>query len=229
MATIIGSGLEGYLHRQARKRALNRIAEAKEEARRTLEQATIEIDALRQRIRTETERTIESERRRAMAQARLQAKLLVASRIEEILDELWDAAASALQRCAEAGPEERLELIARLTRDAAEQLGDGSLELAVNAADRPLLTDEYMRALAARLPGADGATKLTLSQEEAPITGGVIVYRRDVNQLVDNSLDHRLELARRTMRDEVSRLLMSDGASSDAPSDDGSRAEVRSS
>ncbi len=220
MATIIGSGLEGYLHRQARKRALNLIAEAKEEARRALEQATVEIEALRLRIRTETERTIEDERRRAMAQARLQAKLLVTSRVEEILAELWDRAASELQRSAEAEPEERLEMLARLTLDAAEQLGGGTLELVVNAADRPLLTQEYLQALAARLPQENGSAQFVLSQDEAPVWDGAIVYRRDANQLVDNSLDQRLALVRRTMRDEVSRLLTSDGiADGDTPGD----------
>ena len=39
MATIIGSGLESYLHQQAREKALNRIAEAQEEADRILQQA----------------------------------------------------------------------------------------------------------------------------------------------------------------------------------------------
>lgn len=221
MATIIGSGLEGYLHRQARKRALNLIAEAKEEARQTLEQATREIEELRLRIRAETERTIEAERRRAVAQARLQAKLLVTSRVEEILTELWDKAAAELQRCAEWEPEERLEMIARLTQDAAEQLGGETLELAVNAADRELLTGEYLDMLATRLSQGDGSTRLTLAEEEAPIWGGVIVYRRDANQLVDNSLDQRLELVRRTMRDEVSRLLSADGSpNGDATHDD---------
>ena len=215
MATIIGSGLEGYLHRQARKRALNLIAEAKEEARRTLERATAETEALRLRMRAETERAIEEERRRAVAQARLQAKLLVTSRVEEILTELWDRAADELQRAAEGEPEERLELVARLTLDAAEQLGGGTLELAVNAADRPLLTREYLQTLATRLPQGIDSAQLLLSEEEAPIWGGVIVYRQDANQLVDNSLDQRLDLVRRTMRDEVSRLLSSNGAPHD--------------
>ena len=211
MATIIGSGLEGYLHRQARKRALNLIAEAKEEARHTLEQATAETEAMRQRIRVETERAIEDRRRRTMAQARLQAKLLVTSSVEEILAELWDSAAAELQRYAEAGSEERLEMIARLTLDAAEQLGGGTLELSVNAADRPLLTPESLQALAQRLPKANGSTQLLLSPDEAPIGGGVIAYRRDANQLVDNSLDARLALVQRTMRDEVARLLTPGG------------------
>jgi V/A-type H+/Na+-transporting ATPase subunit E len=211
MATIIGSGLEGYLHRQARKRALNLIAEAKEEARGTLEQATAEIEAMRLRIRAETGRTIEDDRRRAVAQARLQAKLLVTNRIEGILAELWDRAATELQRYAEAGSEERLEMIARLTQDAAEQLGGGTLDLVVNAADRPLLTPEYLQALAQHLPKANGSMQLILSPDEAPIWGGVIVYRRDANQLVDNSLDERLALVQRTMRDEVARLLTPSG------------------
>ncbi|HHX42746.1 MAG TPA: hypothetical protein GX714_01990 [Chloroflexi bacterium] len=216
MATIIGSGLEGYLHRQARKRALSRIAEAREEARQTLEQATLEIEALRQRVRTETERSIAAERGRALAQARLQAKHLEASRIEETLAELWESAASALQRVAAGTPEERLEVLARLALDAADQLGEGTLELVVNAADRPLLTDDFLQALAQRLP-QEGTTHFVLSPEQAPIWGGVIVYRRETNQLVDNSFDHRLALVQRTMRDEVLRLLTADGAQGSAP------------
>ena len=215
MATIIGSGLEGYLHRQARKRALSRIAEAREEARQTLEQATLEIEALRQRVRTETERSIAAERGRALAQARLQAKHLEASRIEETLAELWESAASALQRVAAGTPEERLEVLARLALDAADQLGEGTLELVVNAADRPLLTDDFLQALAQRLP-QEGTTHFVLSGA-SPIWGGVIVYRRETNQLVDNSFDHRLALVQRTMRDEVLRLLTADGAQGSAP------------
>ena len=214
MATIIGSGLEGYLHRQARRRALNLVAEAKEEAQRTLDRANAEIEAMRLRIRAETERTIGDRRRRAVAQARLQAKLAVTVRAEATLVELWDQAAAGLQHCAGGGPEGRLELIARLAQDAAEQLGGGSLELVVDAADRPLLTPEFLETLAERLSGGDGgATHLSLSPEEAPIWGGVIVYRHDAKQLVDNSLDERLALVRRTMRDEVARLLSSDGDS----------------
>ena len=154
---------------------------------------------------------------------RSQAKLLVTSRVEEILAELWDRAASELGRSAEAEPEERLEMLARLTLDAAEQLGGGALELVANAADRPLLTQEYLQALAAPLSQGNGATQLVLSQEEAPIWGGVIAYRRDANQLVDNSLNRRLALVQRTMRDEVSRLLTSDGAPNGDTLGDGAR------
>jgi len=212
MATIIGSGLEGYLHRQARRRALNLIAEAKEEARRTLEQATVETAALRQRAKAEAERTIQERRKRTVAKARMQAKLLVANRVEDTISELWDAAAAELRRCADGTPQQRLALIQRLTVDAAEQLGGGQLVLAVRAEDRPLLTDAVLQALHEDLAQRGIQAELTLTNEDAPISGGVIVQHQDGRQIVDNSLDQRLSLVERTMRNEVSRLLSEDGA-----------------
>jgi len=55
-----------------------------------------------------------------------------------------------------------------------------------------------------------GVNSLTLADEPAHIWGGVIARRDAVRQMVDNSWNERLALARRVLRDQVYRQLTSD-------------------
>jgi vacuolar-type H+-ATPase subunit E/Vma4 len=205
MATIIGSGLEVYLHRQAREQALNHIAEAQEQARKIIEQANVEIAAVQQGAEARTNQAVGEQRRRAQAQARLRAKQTHVRRQEEFIQRLWTEAEAHLKALSEPG--ERLAILTRLLADAARQLGGGALELQTNAADRTLFAGRVLDEMAQNLY-AQGVTQLTLADAAAPILGGVIVRRTDVRQLVDNSFDERLALAKRTLRESVFRVLM---------------------
>jgi vacuolar-type H+-ATPase subunit E/Vma4 len=210
MATIIGSDLEAYLHRQAREQALNLVAAAEEEARQLVAKTTIEIDALRLGNEQRTARMVEEKRRRALAQARLRAKLNLVRRREEIVERLWGDAEARLRDLAAGEAVQRLALIERLIVDSAAQLAHGTLEIQVNATDRTLLDENTLQAigqhLQQRLDQQDPA-HLVLAPTAAPIIGGVIV--RQGAQLVDNSLDERLAVAKRSLRDTVYRLLAS--------------------
>ena len=205
MATVIGSGLESYLHRQAREKALNRIAEAQEEARQILGQVGQEVESLRRASEAQTARTIADERRRALAHAHLSAKQAVIHRQDELLERLWQDAEQRLRTPGE--PAARLESLITLVADAAQQLGGGTLELQVNEADRQLLNERMLRDLAAQLGTDDGVKELTLAPNALPIWGGVVVRRTDTNEMVDNSYNERLALVRRTLRDEVYRRI----------------------
>jgi vacuolar-type H+-ATPase subunit E/Vma4 len=204
MPRIIGSGLEGYIHRQAHERALNRTAEAQEEARKLLEQAHAEAEALRQQAGAQTGRTIEERRRRATAQGQLKAKQTVLRQQEALIQRVWQQAQAELSG---GTPAQRLAAIARLLTDAAQQLHGGPLEMQVNAQDRALFTEAVLQDLTQSLGAAQGVTQLAVAPAAATITGGVIVRRLDVNQLADNSYDERLALVQRTLRDQVYRLL----------------------
>ncbi len=204
MPRIIGSGLESYLHRQARERALNLTAEAQEKAHKLLARARAEAEALQTQLEAQTSRAIEERHRRAIAQGRLKAKQLLLRQQEVLMQRVWEQAEAALRGDA---PIERLATLTRLLDDAARQLGGGPLQVQTNAQDRALLDDEVLRELAQHLSASRGVTQLTLADESAPIMGGVFVRRMDANQLVDNSYDERLALAQQVLRDQVYHLL----------------------
>jgi V/A-type H+/Na+-transporting ATPase subunit E len=206
MPRIIGSGLESYLHRQARERALNRTAEAQEQARQMLEQAHAEAEALKQQWEAQTARSVEERRRRALAQGRLRSKQTFWRRQEELMQHVWQQAEEALRVST---PDQRLATLIRLLDDAARQLNGGPLEVQTNAADRALLDEVRLQDQFQQLRETRGVTQLALAAEPAPIMGGVIVRRLDANQLVDNSYDERLALAQQSLRNQVYHLLTS--------------------
>jgi len=211
----IGSGLQSYVHSQARRRALGLIQEAKAEARRLIERARAEAEAECREIERNAVRTSEANQRRAVARAHLEAKQTLLQRRGECLESVWQKAESALRTYGDGDESLRLALIERLVADAAEQLSGGPLEIGVAQKDRQLLSDKTLRQMAERLEATHGGAShrtivasLTLSESMVPAWGGVMVRRTDSNQLVDNSLKGRLELTKRTLRDEVSRLLL---------------------
>ena len=203
MATIVGSDLEAYLHRQARERALNCVAQAEDEARQLLGKATAEIEALRLENERRVAKVVEEKRRRAIAQARLKAKLTLIHRREEIVERLWREAESRLRTPGDAA--QRLALLERLLADAAAQLEGGDLQVQANAADRALLDGTALQDMAQWLQSAHGVIRLTLAEDAAPIWGGVIVRRGA--ELVDSSLNERLAVAKRVLRDTIYHLL----------------------
>ncbi|MHB1295572.1 MAG: V-type ATP synthase subunit E [Anaerolineae bacterium] len=208
MATIIGSGLESYLHRQARERALNYIAEAKEEAGKVIERAEKESQTLAEASSAKMQRTAIDRSRRALAQAQLKARMNLVRRREEVLQRLWDQVEQRLATYPQRPAEERYVILERLVLDAAAALPGGPLELAVSEPDRGLFSAHVLEDLSRRLRDAHGIPSVMLAERPEPIQGGVIVRRTDKNQLVDNSLDHRLALAKRTLHDDVVRLLV---------------------
>ncbi len=203
MSVIIGSDLEAYLHRKVREQALNRIAQAEEEARQVIEKTTAEMETMRLENERRVARIIEERRRRALAQARLKAKLTFIHRREEIVERLWREAEARMRDYGDAA--QRLALNERLLAEAAAQLGGGDLEIQVNAADRALFSADVLQKLIAELSPSCGVTQLTLAETPAAIWGGVIVRR--ANELVDNSLNERMDIAKRTLRDAVYHLL----------------------
>lgn len=207
MSRVIGGGLDAYLNREARERALNVVMEAREAAERLVAEAKTETAARREEVLARTREGLERQKRQAIARARLEARREVAARRQEFLDRLWREAQARLEHHGDDDPAERLRVLGALLRDAAEQLGGGDLEVAVGAGDRALLTPEVLRAWSDCLRRL-GVTDLTPSEEPAPIHGGVVARRRGTPQMVDNSFEGRLALVRRTLRDEVGMRLV---------------------
>jgi vacuolar-type H+-ATPase subunit E/Vma4 len=134
MAKIIGSGLDTYLHREARERAMNLIGEANSKAQQTVEEARASAAATVAAADERTARMVEERRRRALAQARLKANQTLTREHEQVIQKLWQAAEERLRAIED--PAERLEMTEQLLADAAAQLGGGPLRIQVAAIDR---------------------------------------------------------------------------------------------
>jgi vacuolar-type H+-ATPase subunit E/Vma4 len=211
MVRVIGSGLDSQLHREARERALNVVMEARDEAERLLREAEADAEAQRASVLQESEEALADRERQALAQARLTAQRESIRRRQALLDTLWQRAAEGLRALAAAPEDDRRRMIANLLIDAAAQLAgpDWRLEVAVTAQDRPLLTRSFLADLGERL-AAYGVSEIEVLDEDLQAIGGVVAHkagREGSRQMVDNSWDERLAVARRVLRDEVERLL----------------------
>lgn len=207
MTSIVGTGLEGYIKRNARERALNRIAEAEIEARRLTEHAEAQATAILEQATENAKLVAQQTRQRALAQAEIEAQAISLKRRESVLQRVWQLAREQL--CG-LSPTQRAESLLALVVDAAAQLGGPELLLEINADDAPLLTDELLAEMAERVRPF-GVERLRLANNSADILGGVIVRCPATpgvaQRLVDNSWDERLRLAYDTIRDEVYALL----------------------
>ncbi len=199
MATIIGSGLESHLHRQAREKAMNILAEAKDQAEQTVSLAQQEVEQIHNRADARAQAQIVERRRRALAKAQLEAKQRVTRAQEAIMDEVWAQIEARLEGQTS---QERAALLRGLIADAARQLGGGALEVHCRADDRERVAST-LADVATQLTTEGWPTELALGSEPAPLRGGVLVRRSTGRELVDNSLDERLSLARRELRQAV--------------------------
>jgi vacuolar-type H+-ATPase subunit E/Vma4 len=206
MAAVIGSGLDTYIHRQTRERALNLIAEAREKANLTLQEAQAEIETMRSQRLAALATELAEKKRRAVAQAGLQAQHALIRQQDEVLQRIWQQAEESLRGLRDAS--QRLGILERLFCDAAQQLQASPLEIQVNGEDLKLIDNDVLTRWQARLDEAGlGAVELRLAVQVAPIWGGVIVRHADSHRLVDNSFNARLALAKSRLRDEVYHLL----------------------
>jgi len=217
MTSIVGTGLEGYIKRTARERALHQLAEAEIQARRITEQAEHRAAAVRAQVEELAAEQAAVMRQRTEAQADLEAQSIRVRRREAVLETVWQEASEQLQRLS---PQERLAAITALAQDAADQLGGGALLLRVNEGDRQLLDERALAELSQAL-ASRGATSVTLDAQAAPISGGVIVIRQGsgagstgAQPLVDNSWDERLRLSFESLREEIFEFL---GRPADSP------------
>ncbi len=208
MVTVIGSGLESHIARQARKQAMGWIADAEHEAAQLVAKAAEQAEKLYGGAEAEARERVEALRRRRVAQAELDAREGLLRAQADVLDRVWAAARQRLASLdAESPPPRRLARLSALAEEAAEQLGGGDLTLQVNVRDGELLTDdvlaEWAEAWQARWPGV----RLSLLSDAAPIMGGVVVRQAKGHALVDNSYEQRLVSAREALRGRVIEML----------------------
>ena len=195
MGSVIGGGLESFLHRQAREQAMNVMAEAREMAETILRRAEERIAVEMQEQKAQGDEILAGKRQRALTQARHRARLAMVARQGEVAAQVWSTSRERMQALSDV--ERRASLSALLT-DAIAQLGSGELLISCAAQDRDVVAGLIESEGQSRV-GVD----LRLAQEPEDILGGVIVTSATGNRVVDNSWEGRLRLVERTRRDEV--------------------------
>jgi len=212
MVTVIGSGLESHIARQARKQAMGWIADAEHEAAQLVAQAAEKAEKLHGGAEAEAREGVQALRRRRVARAELDAREGMLRAQAELLDRVWAAARQRLAGLdADSPPPQRLARLRALTVEAAEHLSGGDLRLQVNARDGELLTDEVLAEWAAAWQAWWPGVQLSLSPDVTPILGGVVVRQVNGQALVDNSYEQRLDAAREALRGQVIDILAQAG------------------
>ncbi|MCE5259368.1 MAG: hypothetical protein LLG44_09985 [Chloroflexi bacterium] len=209
----IGKGLEAYLHRQVTEIALNKLAEAREQAANIQAQAQAELERKREQHAKDSEQEDYAEHQRILAQVKLEVLKHKTVAHEQFLGEVWQQVEQELRSVVTAPPSVRARILEDLIVDAAEQLQGGELELQVGAHDMDLVTPELCLRVEQNLASTLGATSLHLNQVAADIWGGVLVYRSNSHVMVDNSFAARFALVQSTLRNQVLRILEADTAS----------------
>jgi vacuolar-type H+-ATPase subunit E/Vma4 len=204
MVTVIGSGLESHIARQARKQAMGWIADAEHEAAQLVAQAAEKAEKLHGGAEAEAREGVQALRRRRVARAELDAREGMLRAQAELLDRVWAAARQRLAGLdADSPPPQRLARLRALTVEAAEHLSGGDLRLQ--------LTDEVLAEWAEAWQAWWPGVQLSLSPDATPILGGVVVRQVNGQALVDNSYEQRRDAAREALRGQVIEILAQAG------------------
>jgi vacuolar-type H+-ATPase subunit E/Vma4 len=197
----VGTGLESYIKRHARERAMNRIAEAEAEAAQIKQRADQAVRLVNQETQHNTRAKIASNHRRVMAQAELESKSLRLARREALLRQIWERTQHRLET--EIEPQVRRASIKALLIDAARQLGGGRLVVQVSQCDALVLAQGVLEHIEQELASEGLLVQLEMVESGDAMLGGVIVRSPDGRHLVDNSWDARLNRASTELRDQV--------------------------
>jgi vacuolar-type H+-ATPase subunit E/Vma4 len=195
--------LVGQVHRRAGQRALALRSSASDKADRILAEGRENARQARERIEEEGRRDADEARRQRLAVADLERRRRRLEAREQRLEQIWRAAHEALRERAEAGLS--TEVLARLARHGAAQLGAEQVSVQVDAASLDTVDDEEVARWA-----ADDGPAFALAGEPLEARHGVVV--RAGRASVDCTLEGRLNEARERLRGEIVDLLEAEEA-----------------
>jgi V/A-type H+-transporting ATPase subunit E len=203
--------LVGQVHRRAEQRALSLRSSASDKAERILEEGRRRAAEERERIEAEGRRDADEACRQCLAVADLERRRRRLEAREARLEKVWTAAREQLSARAENGLAP--EVLARLARHGAAQLGAEEVRVQLDAASREGVDADEVAGWA----GEDGAA-LTLADEPLAERHGVVV--RAGRASVDCTLEGRLDQARERLRGEIVELLEPEGDGTSSAEDD---------
>ncbi len=166
--------------------------EAKAEAARILEEAKAETEKLRIRILREQEAKAKQFMQMEISKKRLAAKMDYLQHRENMIDALFTDLKTELQKYTK--NKEYGETLEKFLEESALAIGGGEMIVEMRSADKKLLPDEKLKAIAEKIEKETGVpTTFELSKTDLKTLGGVKVKAKDGSVSVDNTFEARME------------------------------------
>jgi vacuolar-type H+-ATPase subunit E/Vma4 len=185
-------------------------SEARAEAEEARKEAELKADSEAEDITNRGTQEAKREKQRIIAGARLKAKRKKMSMQEQLMEESFEQATTYLQELFSKGKDAEYNydtIIVSFVKEAAEIIGDHSLQLSFNERDKkkfepllPRITENVSQSLGRKIT-------LTVSEKTISTLGGVNVKGEDGTVGVDNTIESRLSRFNEGLKAEVTRIL----------------------
>ncbi len=176
---------------------------AKKEAEKILRGADSEAEKLKNKIYEETQKQIESERKKKLSLKRLELKKDILQAKHKILNDTFERAFDSIRRLP---GEEYKNLIRKIFMDSAEP---GSGKVYISAKDENRIDSGFLESINKALNESGMNCDYQLAPERVPIEGGFILEAGNVK--IDCSLEALFQGTREKLEQEAGKILFSDG------------------
>jgi V/A-type H+-transporting ATPase subunit E len=180
------------------------LKRAERDARKLLDQAAKEAEAAKERVLDAARQRAERAAQSLLATVEQEARRDLLAAQEAELDRLFEA---ARQRLADRAAYDYPAVLAALAAQAIQAMGADGVTLELSERDLGLATDGWLAEVRRRV-GRDVAIRV--SENHAPIDGGVIVRSADGRLVYDNSFSARLRRLRPGLRRELAGKIYAD-------------------
>ena len=181
--------------KDARKKAKQRIDEAKLEAEKLLDQAQKELEREKKAIEQETNKLIKIQRSRAISEAKLESRKMKLNSKEAVIAQAFENANEKLKNL---GLKENEVYLKAAINNAVNSLGS----------DVEILCNREVSSLVTRI-ASEINPKITVSSEGIQYLGGAVIRTKDKTALIDATFEGVLERKKSELRREVAGILFS--------------------
>ena len=191
-------GFLAEIRRQAQQRALAIEQEAEKQASAILAETASQIQQSAGEVDRKAARQAEQEARQIRARGELEARRLLLTSRETLLERVWKQAEARLRALVHS-PNYR-DVLKRLALEAAGELAEREITLAADATGHDLLTPEVLESWS-----AESGITFRRSAQPAAAWGGLLASSGRIQ--CDNTFATRLALTSKTRREDVFQLL----------------------
>ncbi|MFQ5975094.1 MAG: V-type ATP synthase subunit E [Candidatus Hydrothermarchaeales archaeon] len=183
----------------AQKKAKEIEDKAKEEKNSVLADAKEKGEKTKAEIIANGEKKAKAEKDRIIADARVRARKVTLKARERVIEEAFAKATKEIGKAtATKGYQETLK---RLIQESISIVGKGSIELVLTSRDKKQLKAEDL----------EGMKDVSISSDELPSMGGVIVRKVDGSVEIDNTIETRIQRGKSDLRRKAAEILFDEG------------------
>jgi V/A-type H+-transporting ATPase subunit E len=186
-------------------KADNIIKEAEEKAKTIIEESKINAQQKENQILENAKKEANIRQQQIISDAKLNSKRKIQESREELMVETLDKATKELEQIAATSPEYKDSLI-KLTKEAALEIGGGSLEILLKKGDAEKV-ENTLKTIEDEVSQKTGTPTTIKIGPIISTIGGVKLKTTDGNIEVDNTIEARLERFRSMLRLDVAKVL----------------------